>query len=68
MILWERTDADDSCQEQPFYLYTQPVDMRKQINGLVNLLVDSFEQNPQEGGLFVFTNANPSKTEDFILG
>lgn len=43
------------------YLYTQPVDMRKQINGLVNLLVDSFEQNPQEGGLFVFTNATRRK-------
>jgi len=38
------------------YIYTQPVDMRKQIDGLVNLLVDSFAQNPQQGGLFVFTN------------
>ena len=43
------------------YIYTQPVDMRKQINGLVNLLVDSFGQNPQEGGLFVFTNADRRK-------
>ena len=50
------------------YIYTQPVDMRKQINGLVNLLVDSFGQNPQEGGLFVFTNADRPKVEDFILG
>jgi transposase len=47
--------------ETPIYIYTAAVDMRKQINGLVNLLVESFSQNPQQGGLFVFTNAQRKK-------
>lgn len=47
--------------ETPIYIYTAAVDMRKQINGLVNLLVESFEQNPQQGGLFVFTNSQRKK-------
>ena len=47
--------------ETTIYIYTQPVDMRKQINGLVNLLADAFDQNPQQGGLFVFTNRERRK-------
>lgn len=47
--------------ETPIYIYTAAVDMRKQINGLVNLLVESFDQNPQQGGLFVFTNSQRKK-------
>jgi len=47
--------------ETPIYIYTAAVDMRKQINGLVNLLVESFDQNPQQGGLFVFTNSQRRK-------
>lgn len=43
------------------YVYTQPVDMRKQMDGLVNLLVDRFGQNPQHGGLFVFTDKSRRK-------
>ena len=43
------------------FVYTQPVDMRKQINGLITLLVDSFNQKPQQGDLFVFTNKQRKK-------
>lgn len=46
----------------PIYIYTGSVDMRKQINGLVNLLVESFNQNPQDG-LYVFTNAERKKVK-----
>lgn len=43
--------------DTPIYIYTGAVDMRKQINGLVNLLMESFNQNPQTGGVYVFSNA-----------
>ena len=47
--------------ETQIYIYTLPVDMRKQINGLINLLMESFGKNPQQGGLFVFTNSQRKK-------
>lgn len=43
------------------YVYTEHVDMRKSINGLVVILVDTFEQNPQTGDVFVFTNRQRNK-------
>ena len=45
----------------PIYIYTARVDFRKAVNGLVNLLVESFDQNPHQGGLFVFTNRQRNK-------
>ncbi len=43
------------------YVYTAPVDMRKSIDGLIVLLVDSFQQNPQQGDLFIFSNQHRNK-------
>jgi len=43
------------------YIYTAAVDMRKSIDGLVALLVDVFQQHPQQGDLFVFTNKQHNK-------
>lgn len=47
--------------DTPIHIYTVPVDMRKQINGLVNMLVESFGQNPQQNGLFVFSDRQRKK-------
>jgi transposase len=38
------------------YLAVEPVDMRKQFNGLRALAVERLQQDPREGALFVFTN------------
>jgi transposase len=43
------------------YVYTVHVDMRKSIDGLVALLVNVFQQNPQQGDVFVFTNKHHNK-------
>lgn len=43
------------------YVYTVHVDMRKSINGLTALLMNVFQQNPQQGDLFVFTNKYHNK-------
>ena len=38
------------------YLYRQPVDFRKQSNGLAGIVERELGQNPFSGGLYVFTN------------
>jgi len=48
-------------ENKTIYVYTQPVDMRKAVNGLVILLLESFDQNPQTGDLFLFTNKHRNK-------
>ena len=49
-----------SAQAQ-IYIYTTSIDMRKSINGLIVILVDIFQKNPQQGDLFVFTNRHRNK-------
>ena len=48
-------------EETQIYIYTSPVDMRKSINGLVLLLADFHQQNPQSGDYFIFTNKQHNK-------
>jgi transposase len=38
------------------YLAVEPVDMRKQFNGLWSLAQDKLNEDPRSGALFVFTN------------
>lgn len=38
------------------YLAVEPVDMRKQFNGLWAMAVDRLQEDPRQGALFVFTN------------
>lgn len=45
------------------YVYTESIDMRKSINGLVIFLADIFNQNPQTGDLFIFTNKQRNKVK-----
>lgn len=43
---------------QRVYLAVEPVDMRKQFNGLWALAVEKLREDPFAGSLFVFTNRN----------
>lgn len=43
------------------YLHRAPVDMRKQIDGLVILAKDVIQQEPTGGALFAFINARRNK-------
>ncbi len=43
---------------QRVYLAVEPVDMRKQFNGLWSLAVEKLREDPFAGSLFVFTNRN----------
>jgi len=47
--------------DKTVYVYTQPVDMRKAVNGLIVILQESFQKNPQSGDLYLFTNRQRNK-------
>lgn len=45
------------------YLYSQPIDMRKSINGLSYIVHDLSNQNPQDGSLTLFYNRARDKVK-----
>ena len=47
--------------DQKIFVYTQPVDMRKSVNGLVIILLEMFEKNPQSGDAYLFVNRQRNK-------
>ena len=49
--------------DAPIWFYRQPVDFRKQIDGLVILVADTLNQNPTSGQLFVFRNKQADKVK-----
>ena len=49
--------------DAPIWFYRQPVDFRKQIDGLVVLVADTLKQNPSSGQLFVFRNKQADKVK-----
>jgi len=49
------------AQDTKIYVYTEHVDMRRSIDGLVIMLADTYQLNPQTGDLFIFTNKSKNK-------
>jgi transposase len=45
----------------PIWLYPEPVDFRKQIDGLVILIADQLSLDPTSGELFIFRNRTAKK-------
>lgn len=45
---------------------TQPIDMRKQINGLINLVVESLNQDPQSKQMFIFFGRSKDKIKAIL--
>ena len=43
------------------YLAVEPVDMRKQFNGLWTLALEKFKEDPRCGALFVFVNKDKDR-------
>ena len=43
------------------WFYRQPVDFRKQIDGLVLLVADALDKDPTSGQLFIFRNKKADK-------
>jgi len=50
-----------STYQTPIWLYSNPVDFRKQIDGLVVLIADQLRLNPTSGQLFLFRNRSSNK-------
>lgn len=47
----------------PIWLYPEPVDFRKQIDGLVVLIADQLSSSPTSGELFIFRNRQAKKVK-----
>jgi transposase len=45
----------------PIWLYPEPVDFRKQIDGLIILIADALSLMPTSGELFIFRNRSGGK-------
>lgn len=45
---------------------TQPIDMRKQINGLILLVVETLKQNPQSKQMFLFFGKTKDKVKALL--
>ncbi len=43
------------------YVYTQPIDMRKAVDGLMVVLQETVQKNPQSGDVYLFTNRRRNK-------
>ena len=50
-------------EQKPMYLYSQPIDMRKSINGLSYLVSDLAHNSLQEGSLTLFYNRSRDKVK-----
>lgn len=48
---------------QRIYLAVEPVDMRKQFNGLWALAAEKLQEDPFKGALFVFTNKDRDRVK-----
>jgi len=49
--------------EQKIYVYLEPVDMRRSINGLCLLLSDVLQKNPQSSDLYLFSNRSRNEVK-----
>jgi len=45
-----------ASEDTKIFINTTPTDMRKSINGLSALVLDTFHQSPQSKHLFIFYN------------
>ncbi len=48
-------------ENKKVYVYTDPLDMRKSINGIIVVLLEHFDQSPQTGDFFLFVNRQRNK-------
>ena len=48
-------------ENKKVFVYTEPFDMRKSINGIIVTLLERFDQNPQTGDFYLFVNRQRNK-------
>lgn len=58
---FRKADVLKNCQSPPIFLYQQPIDMRKSIDGLSVLATEHFDSAPTSGSLYVFCNRGKDK-------
>ena len=53
----------DLAEDTDVYICLEPIDMRKQINGLVALVVDELSKSPQANQAYVFVSKDKRKAK-----
>lgn len=48
------------------YLYRDPIDFRKQVNGLAGIVEQELSHNPFNGGLYLFSNRQRNKIKGLM--
>lgn len=48
-------------RHKQIWIYSQAIDFRKQLNGLINVVIDELEKEPNDGSLYVFRNRQGNK-------
>ena len=41
---------------QKIWVYSQTIDFRKQLNGLIHVVLDEMEKSPDDGSIYIFQN------------
>ena len=48
-------------RHKQIWVYSQAIDFRKQLNGLINVVIDELEKEPNNGNLYIFRNRQGNK-------
>jgi transposase len=50
-----------NLEGRPIWLYAPQLDFRKQINGLIQVVISQMGQRPNDGGIYLFRNRQRTK-------
>ena len=53
-------------KQYAIFVYRDVVDFRKQMNGLIEEVIDGMNLNPQDGSMYVFRNRNKDKIKVLV--
>jgi len=53
----------DWIEYESIWIYSQPIDFRKQMNGLIDVVISECNQRPNDGSLYVFHNRQSNKVK-----
>ena len=56
----------DSLPGTQIWIYSEPVDFRKQANGLVQVILDDLKKTPNDGSIYVFRNRHRNRLKCLV--
>ena len=56
----------DWLKYKSIWIYSEPIDFRKQMNGLIQVVLEGGKKEPRDGSLYVFRNKQSNKVKLLI--